>query len=62
MLAGSITGAVHKAALAARDEILALALNDANSPFRETGANILTLSDGRIAMSRGEGLRSPCPS
>ncbi|OHZ30938.1 xanthine dehydrogenase family protein molybdopterin-binding subunit [Agrobacterium vitis] len=55
MLAGSITGAVHKAALAARDEILALALNDANSPFRETGANILTLSDGRIAMSRGEG-------
>ncbi|MVA26363.1 xanthine dehydrogenase family protein molybdopterin-binding subunit [Agrobacterium vitis] len=55
MLAGSITGAVHKAAMAARDEILALALNDANSPFRETGANILTLSDGRITMSRGEG-------
>jgi xanthine dehydrogenase YagR molybdenum-binding subunit len=56
MLAGSITGAVHKAATAARDELIGLALSDANSPFRETGANTLTVSEGRIAVPRGGGL------
>jgi len=61
MLAGSITGAVHKAALAARDEVLTLAINDPQSPLRETGANILTLSDGRISTTRGEGGSLPLP-
>ena len=56
MLAGSITGAVHKTATAARDELIGLALSDANSPFRETGANTLTLSEGRIAVPRSGGL------
>ncbi|AYG61972.1 xanthine dehydrogenase family protein molybdopterin-binding subunit [Rhizobium jaguaris] len=55
MLAGSIMGAVHKAATAARDELIGLALNDANSPFRDTGANTLNFSDGRVSAPRGEG-------
>ena len=54
MLAGSIMGAVHKAAVAARDELIGLALSDANSPFRDTGANTLNFADGRIASPRGE--------
>ena len=54
MLAGSIMGAVHKAAVAARDELIGLALSDANSPFRETGANTLNFAEGRIAAPRGE--------
>ncbi|MBT9369727.1 xanthine dehydrogenase family protein molybdopterin-binding subunit [Rhizobium sp. CSW-27] len=49
MLAGSITGAVHKAALAARDELIGLALGEAGSPFRNTGANTLAISEGRIS-------------
>jgi len=52
MLAGSITGAVHKAAIAARDELIGLALNDANSPLRDTGANTLTLTNGRLGSER----------
>jgi xanthine dehydrogenase YagR molybdenum-binding subunit len=55
MLAGSIMGAVHKAAVAARDELIGLALSDANSPFRDTGANTLNFIGGRIVASRGEG-------
>jgi xanthine dehydrogenase YagR molybdenum-binding subunit len=55
MLAGSIMGAVHKAAVAARDELIGLALSDANSPFRDTGANTLNFADGHIAAPRGEG-------
>jgi xanthine dehydrogenase YagR molybdenum-binding subunit len=55
MLAGSITGAVHKTAIAARDELIGLALNDPNSPLRDTGANTLTVSDGRIASALGQG-------
>lgn len=55
MLAGSITGAVHKAALAARDALIGLALNDGNSPLRDTGANTLILADGRIGSDRNEG-------
>ena len=54
MLAGSIMGAVHKAAVAARDELIGLALSDANSPFRETGANTLNFAEGRIVAPRGE--------
>jgi xanthine dehydrogenase YagR molybdenum-binding subunit len=54
MLAGSIMGAVHKAAVAARDELIGLALSDANSPFRDTGANTLNFVEGRIAAPRGE--------
>ncbi|QPB24006.1 xanthine dehydrogenase family protein molybdopterin-binding subunit [Rhizobium sp. 007] len=54
-LANLMTGAVHKAALAARDELIGLALNDANSPFRDAQANTLTISEGRILPPRGEG-------
>ncbi|TRL40840.1 xanthine dehydrogenase family protein molybdopterin-binding subunit [Rhizobium straminoryzae] len=49
MLAGSITGAVHKAAQAARDELIGLALSEAGSPFRDTGANTLAIAGGRIS-------------
>jgi xanthine dehydrogenase YagR molybdenum-binding subunit len=52
MLAGSITGAVHKAALAARDELIGLALGASGSPFRDTGANTLTIQDGRLSLPR----------
>lgn len=54
MLAGVMTGAVHKAATAARDELIGLALSDENSPFRDTGANTLAIADGRIASARGD--------
>jgi xanthine dehydrogenase YagR molybdenum-binding subunit len=54
-LANLMTGAVHKAALAARDELIGLALNDANSPFRDAQANTLTISEGRILPPRGGG-------
>ncbi|APO79912.1 xanthine dehydrogenase YagR molybdopterin-binding subunit protein (plasmid) [Rhizobium etli 8C-3] len=54
-LANLMTGAVHKAALAARDELIGLALNDVNSPFREAQANTLTIFEGRILPPRGEG-------
>jgi len=54
MLAGVMTGAVHKAASAAREELIALALNDPNSPFSESGANTLAIADGRIATPRGD--------
>ncbi len=55
MLAGSITGAVHKTAAAARDELIGLALNAPNSPFRDTGANTLSVAGGRISVSSGNG-------
>lgn len=48
MLAGSILGAVHKAASAAREELIGLALNDAKSPLSDSGANTLAFNDGRI--------------
>jgi len=47
-LAGLMTGAVHKAALAARDELIGLGLNDPKSPFRDRQANTLPVADGRI--------------
>ncbi|MDE1157527.1 MAG: xanthine dehydrogenase family protein molybdopterin-binding subunit [Neorhizobium sp.] len=55
MLAGSITGAVHKAALAARDELVGLALNAPNSPFAGSGANTLSVSGGEISTGSGDG-------
>jgi xanthine dehydrogenase YagR molybdenum-binding subunit len=58
MLAGAITGAVHKAATAAREEIIALALNDPQSPLRNTGANTLTLNNGQISSETGGALLS----
>ena len=54
-LANLMTGAVHKAALAARDELIGLALNDPNSPFRELQANTLLIANGRIESSRDGG-------
>ncbi|TWF52224.1 xanthine dehydrogenase family protein molybdopterin-binding subunit [Neorhizobium alkalisoli] len=55
MLAGSITGAVHKTAVAARDELIGLALSEAGSPFRDTGANTLSLAAGRVSLPRDDG-------
>ncbi len=52
-LANLMTGAVHKAAGAARDELIGLAINDANSPFRALQANTLTIADGTISSPRG---------
>jgi xanthine dehydrogenase YagR molybdenum-binding subunit len=54
-LANLMTGAVHKAALAARDELIGLAINDPNSPFRDVQANTLVISQGHIALPRGDG-------
>jgi xanthine dehydrogenase YagR molybdenum-binding subunit len=53
-LANLMTGAVHKAALAAREELIGLALNDQNSPFRNAQANTLVISEGRISAPRDE--------
>jgi xanthine dehydrogenase YagR molybdenum-binding subunit len=50
-----MTGAVHKAALAARDELIGLAINDPNSPFREAQANTLVIAGGRVALPRQDG-------
>jgi xanthine dehydrogenase YagR molybdenum-binding subunit len=58
-LANLLTGAVHKAALAARDELIGLAINHPASPFHEAGANTLVIAAGRIALPRGEGPSLP---
>ncbi|MBB4567952.1 xanthine dehydrogenase family protein molybdopterin-binding subunit [Rhizobium leucaenae] len=57
-LANLMTGAVYKAAIAARDELVGLAINDPNSPLRDLQANTLTVSDGRILPPRegGDGI------
>jgi xanthine dehydrogenase YagR molybdenum-binding subunit len=47
-LANLMVGAVHKAALAARDELIGLALNDPKSPLRGQQANTLPVGDGRV--------------
>jgi xanthine dehydrogenase YagR molybdenum-binding subunit len=52
-LANLMTGAVHKAASAARDELIGLAINDPNSPFRALQANTLLIADGVISPPRG---------
>ncbi|HUO90221.1 MAG TPA: xanthine dehydrogenase family protein molybdopterin-binding subunit [Rhizomicrobium sp.] len=58
-LAGVLTGAVHKAARAAREELIGLGLNDPQSPFRDSQANTLVVEDGAIAAPRGDGPRLP---
>ncbi|WP_192361044.1 xanthine dehydrogenase family protein molybdopterin-binding subunit, partial [Mesorhizobium mediterraneum] len=54
-LAGVMTGAVHKAATAALDELVGLAISDPNSPFHALQANTLVVANGRIASPRGDG-------
>ncbi|RWP70811.1 MAG: xanthine dehydrogenase family protein molybdopterin-binding subunit [Mesorhizobium sp.] len=54
-LAGVMTGAVHKAATAALDELVGLAISEANSPFHALQANTLVVSEGRIRSPRGDG-------
>ncbi len=54
-MANLLTGAVHKAALAARDELIGLAINDPNSPFRDLQANTLVIANGEISSPRGDG-------
>ncbi|AZO08684.1 MULTISPECIES: xanthine dehydrogenase family protein molybdopterin-binding subunit [unclassified Mesorhizobium] len=54
-LAGVMTGAVHKAAGQALDELIGLALSDPHSPFKGLQANTLQVKNGRIASPRGEG-------
>jgi xanthine dehydrogenase YagR molybdenum-binding subunit len=58
-LANLMTSAVHKAALAARDELIGLAINNQNSPFREVQANTLLVANGRIASPRPDGRSLP---
>jgi xanthine dehydrogenase YagR molybdenum-binding subunit len=50
---------VHKAALAARDELIGLAINDPGSPFRDMQVNTLVIAQGRIAAPRGGGPAVP---
>jgi xanthine dehydrogenase YagR molybdenum-binding subunit len=58
-LANLMTGAVYKAALAAREELIGLAINDPNSPLRKVQANTLVLADGWIATPQDNGLGIP---
>lgn len=54
-MAGVMTAAANKAALAVRDELIGLAINHPRSPFRALQANTLAIADGRIASPRGNG-------
>ncbi|MFT4183849.1 MAG: xanthine dehydrogenase family protein molybdopterin-binding subunit [Rhizobium sp.] len=54
-LANLMTGAVYKAAIAAREELVGLAINDPKSPLRDLQANTLTVSEGRILPPRDGG-------
>lgn len=54
-LANLMTAAVHKTAVAVREELIALGLTDENSPLRNA-ANTLEIADGRIGASRGEAI------
>jgi xanthine dehydrogenase YagR molybdenum-binding subunit len=54
-MAGVMTAAVHKSALAVRDELIGLAITHENSPFRALQANTLAVTNGRIASPRGDG-------
>lgn len=54
-LAGIMTGAVHKAAGAALDQLVGLAISDPRSPFHALQANTLVVKGGRIASPRGDG-------
>jgi xanthine dehydrogenase YagR molybdenum-binding subunit len=48
-IANLLTGAVHKTARAAREELLTLAANHPASPFKSLRVNDFTIADGRIA-------------
>ena len=52
---GCMTGAVHKAATRALDELIGLAISDPRSPFHALQANTLVVADGRISSPRGDG-------
>lgn len=54
-MANAMVAAVHKAAMAARDELVELAIGHPGSPFRELQANTLTVAGGRIASPLGDG-------
>ena len=54
-LANLMTGAVYVAALAARDELIGLAMNDPNSPFRDVQANTMVIENGHISSPRDAG-------
>lgn len=54
-LAGVMTGAVYKAAGAALDELVGLAISDPRSPFHALQANTLVVANGRITAPRGDG-------
>ncbi len=58
-LANLLAGAVHKAALAARDELIGLAISHPASPFHGAGANTLVIADGRLSLPRGGGPAIP---
>ncbi|HTU55415.1 MAG TPA: xanthine dehydrogenase family protein molybdopterin-binding subunit [Acetobacteraceae bacterium] len=58
-LANLMTGAVHLAARAARDELIGLAINDPNSPFHSAQANTLAIADGQLSLPRGDGPNIP---
>jgi xanthine dehydrogenase YagR molybdenum-binding subunit len=58
-MANVMTGAVHKVALALRDELIGLGINHPASPFRSLQANTLAVANGRIASLRGDGLDIP---
>ncbi|MCQ8780578.1 xanthine dehydrogenase family protein molybdopterin-binding subunit [Mangrovibrevibacter kandeliae] len=53
-LAGVMTGAVHKAATAAREELIGLALTHPDSPFHGIEANTLELKGGRLTPPRAD--------
>jgi xanthine dehydrogenase YagR molybdenum-binding subunit len=56
-IANSLTGAVQRTALAARDELIALALDHESSPLR--AADALVIRDGVITASGGSGPSVP---
>lgn len=51
-LANLLTGAVHKTAVAARDELLAIAATDARSPFYQSKPADLAWKDGEVHLAR----------
>lgn len=54
LLAGVMTGLVHKAASAMRETIVGLALTEPGSPFRGSELNTLDIVDGRIRPAADE--------
>jgi xanthine dehydrogenase YagR molybdenum-binding subunit len=58
-IANSLTGAVQRTALAARDELIALALNHESSPLRAVDADALVIRNGVITASGGSGPSVP---